>query len=70
MTHHDLTKSDWIQIEAAARGCCYGTSDLWPELMTAIEKIRGKPMLHPKSGEWLRGFCVGIIEMSGRGPES
>lgn len=62
----DLTEFDWDQIEAAASGCVDGTSDDWPYLRMAIEKITGKPFGPRKSSHWLRGFCEGILLDSDR----
>lgn len=62
----DLTESDWLQIEMAARGCISGTSDEWPNLRAAIEKITGRPFGPRKAASWLRGFCEGVMIQSGR----
>jgi len=56
-----LTDHDWDQIIMAAKGCVSGTSDEWPHLQRAIEKITGRPFLFRKSASWLRGFCEGIM---------
>lgn len=59
-----MTDHDWLQIEMAARGCVSGTSDEWPALVGAIEKLQCKP-LERKSADWLRGFCEGVMLMRG-----
>jgi hypothetical protein len=56
-----LAEHDWMQIEQAANGCIGGTSDEWPALRQAIEKITGKPFVHRKSAAWLQGFCEGVL---------
>lgn len=61
-----LTEHDWLQIEQAAAGCVDGTSDEWPALRVAIEKITGKPFRCRKSSAWLQGFCEGVVIQSGR----
>jgi hypothetical protein len=62
----ELTEVEWLQIEQAARGGVSGTSDEWPALVAAIEKVRGKPLEMRRSASWLRGFCEGVIIQSGR----
>jgi len=57
----DLTENDWIQIEAAASGCISGTSDEWPALRRAIEKVRGREFGSRKSADWMRGFCEAVM---------
>ena len=57
----ELTDHDWIQIEQAAAGCVSGTSDDWPDLVVAIEKVRGRK-LNRKSAAWLHGYCEGLLE--------
>lgn len=37
---NELTDHDWLQIEQAAAGCVSGTSDEWPDLRAAIERVR------------------------------
>lgn len=61
-----LTEHDWLQIEQAASGCIDGTSDDWPHLRVAIEKVTGKPFGHRKCASWLRGFCEGVLIQAGR----
>jgi len=65
-TMSELTEHDWVQIEQAAAGCVSGTSDEWPHLRLAIEKVTGKPFAHRKSASWLQGFCEGVLIQSGR----
>lgn len=60
----NLTDDDWLQIEQAAAGCVSGTSDEWPALRSAIEKITGKPFSNRKSAAWLQGFCEGVLAQS------
>lgn len=62
----NLTESDWLQIEQAAAGCCSGTSDEWPALRMAIEKITGRPFGPRKMASWMQGFCEGVIIQAGR----
>jgi len=57
----NLTDSDLLQIEQAASGCIDGTSDDWPALRAAIQKITGKPFGPRKSAQWLQGFCEGVM---------
>ena len=66
----NLTESDWIQIEMAASGCIGGTSDEWPNLRAAIEKITGRPFGPRKTASWLRGFCEGVLSRIARGDET
>ena len=66
----NLTDSDWLQIEQAAKGCIDGTSDDWPALRRAIEKITGKPFGMRRVASWLQGFCQGIMIQSGRSEPS
>ena len=66
MNTTELTEHDWLQIENAARGCCSGTSDEWPDLVAAIEKIRGEPLEHRKTAAWLSGFCAGVLSLANR----
>jgi len=55
-----LTSYDWIQIRCAANGGISGTSDEWPDLTKAIEKVKsGKLTRHPAA--WLRGFCEALV---------
>jgi hypothetical protein len=56
-----LTENDWIQIEQAAAGCISGTSDEWPALRRAIEKVTGKPFGMRRTANWLQGFCEGLM---------
>jgi hypothetical protein len=56
-----LTDHDWDQIIPAANGCVSGTSDEWPHLRKAIEKITGKPFGVRRHSLWLQGFCEGIV---------
>ena len=58
---NELTEADWLQIEMAARGCVGGTSDEWPNLRKAIEKITGMPFGPRKTASWLQGFCEGVL---------
>lgn len=58
-----LTDHDWCQIEQAASGCISGTSDEWPDLVAAINKLRGQPLGLRKSADWLRGFCEALITL-------
>jgi len=62
----ELTDHDWLQIEQAAAGCIGGTSDEWPELRRAIEKVTGKPFGQRRSASWLQGFCEGVMIQAGR----
>lgn len=55
-----LTDNDWLQIDMAARGCVSGTSDEWPALASAIDKVRGGK-LSSKSAAWLQGFCEALL---------
>jgi hypothetical protein len=64
--YRDLSDHDWLQIEQAANGCVSGTSDEWPHLVEAVQKVRGKPLEKSKSAQWLRGFCEGVMIQSGR----
>ncbi len=61
-----MNDNDWLQIEQAAAGCIDGTSDDWPHLRRAIEKITGKPFGARKTASWLQGFCEGVMIQSGR----
>jgi len=63
---NELTDHDWLQIEMAARGCIDGTSDQWPSLRIAIEKITGSPFGPRKTANWMQGFCEGVMIQSGR----
>ena len=56
-----LNDHDWMQIEMAANGCISGTSDEWPDLRRAIEKVRGKEFGPRQSASWLRGFCEALM---------
>jgi len=56
-----LTDHDWLQIEQAARGCVSGTSDEWPDLVRAIEKIKDRKLMR-QSAAWLRGYCEALVE--------
>lgn len=56
-----LTPHDWDQIIPAANGCVSGTSDEWPHLRKAIEKITGKPFGMRRHSLWLQGFCEGVV---------
>lgn len=60
---NDLTEHDWLQIEMAASGCISGTSDEWPHLRQAIEKLPGyeSTFEHRKPASWLRGFCQEVL---------
>lgn len=60
LKHPNLSDHDWLQIEQAARGCVSGTSDEWPHLVKAIQKITGHQLTR-KSATWLQGFCQGIL---------
>lgn len=60
-----MTDHDWLQITMVAKGCVSGTSDEWPDLVHAIEKLRGGPLVHRRSADWLRGFCEGVLLMRG-----
>jgi hypothetical protein len=62
----ELTESDWLQIEQAAAGCISGTSDEWPALRIAIEKIAGHPLCDRKCAAWLQGFCEGMMLQAGK----
>lgn len=64
--YRDLNSHDWLQIEMAAKGCVSGTSDEWPHLVSAIQKIRGRPLEMRKCAAWLRGFCEAVLIQSGR----
>jgi hypothetical protein len=55
-----LTDSDWLQIEMAAKGAVSGTSDDWPLLVKAIEKVTKRKLMR-KPAAWLRGFCEGLV---------
>jgi hypothetical protein len=66
MSSDKLTESDWLQIEMAAAGCIDGTSDQWPSLRAAIEKITGRPFGPRKTANWMQGFCEGVMIQSGR----
>lgn len=55
-----LDHHDWLQIEQAAAGCVSGISDEWPDLVKAIEKVRGRKLMR-QSSAWLRGFCEALI---------
>jgi hypothetical protein len=66
----ELTKHDWLQIEQASAGCIDGTSDDWPMLRRAIEKITGKPFGMRRGASWLQGFCEGVMAQAGRVRES
>lgn len=57
----ELTEHDWLQIEQTANGCIGGTSDEWPDLRQAIEKVRGKPLTHQRSSMWMIGFCEALM---------
>ena len=61
-----LTSHDWLQIEQAAAGCVSGTSDDWPDLRVAIEKVTGDPFGRRRTAAWLQGFCEGFLIQSGR----
>jgi len=63
---NELTEHDWLQIEQAAAGCISGTSDEWPDLRRAIEKVTGKPFEQRQSASWLQGFCEGVLIQTGR----
>lgn len=56
-----MTDDDWLQIEQASRGCISGTSDEWPALREAIEKLTGRPFGPRKTSDWLQGFCEAAI---------
>jgi len=62
----ELTEIDWLQIEQAALGCISGTSNEWPALRIAIEKITGKPFGGRKCSSWLQGFCEGVMLQAGK----
>jgi hypothetical protein len=66
MNSDKLTDHDWLQIEMAARGCVSGTSDEWPNLRKAIEKITGMPFGPRKTANWMQGFCECVMIQSGR----
>ena len=55
-----LTDHDWLQIEQAANGCVSGTSDEWPDLVKAIEKVLNRKLMR-QSSAWLRGFCEALV---------
>jgi hypothetical protein len=55
-----LTDSDWLQIEMAAKGAVSGTSDDWPLLVKAVEKVTKRKLMR-RSAEWLRGFCEALL---------
>ena len=59
-----LSTDDWLQIEQAAAGCIDGSSDDWPALRGAIQKITGKPFGPRKTAAWLQGFCEGVMIQS------
>ena len=61
MANQQLTEHDWLQIEMAANGCVSGTSDEWPDLCAAIEKISGHNFGFRKPAAWLQGFCEGVM---------
>lgn len=63
-----LTDHDWLQIEMAAAGTVSGTSDEWPDLVAAINKVRGGS-LRRKPAAWLRGFCEALVRASQTLPE-
>lgn len=54
---------DWLQITQAAKGTVSGTSDEWPALVAAIEKLTGQPIGLRKSADWLKGFCQAAISL-------
>jgi len=56
----DLTDHDWLQIEQAANGGVSGTSDEWPDLVKAIEKVLNRKLMR-QSSAWLRGFCEALV---------
>lgn len=60
-----LTADDWLQIEMAAKGCVGGTSDEWPALVAAINKVRAKPLSHRVAAGWLQGFCEALVSVRG-----
>lgn len=64
-----LTKSDWLQIEMAARGCVSGSSDDWPLLRDAIEKLLGHPLPIRRPASWLSGFCEAVVLLRLRGQD-
>jgi Ser/Thr protein kinase RdoA (MazF antagonist) len=61
MNGDKLTDHDWLQIEQAAAGCIDGTSDQWPSLRAAIQKITGRPFGPRKMASWMQGFCEGVL---------
>lgn len=61
-----MTEHDWLQIEMAASGCISGTSDDWPDLRRAIEKLTGRTFGLRKSADWLQGYCEAVMIQSGR----
>jgi hypothetical protein len=61
-----LTESHWLQIEQAASGCISGTSDEWPELRDAIERLTSERMTR-RGADWLQGFCSGAMLMRNNG---
>ena len=56
-----MNEHDWLQIEQAASGCISGTSDDWPDLRNAIEKLTGKSFGLRKSADWMRGYCEAVM---------
>lgn len=56
-----LSEHDWTQIEQAANGCISGTSDEWPDLRAAIEKVMGREFGLRQSAAWMRGFCEAVM---------
>ncbi|GIW89713.1 MAG: hypothetical protein KatS3mg109_0145 [Pirellulaceae bacterium] len=63
-----LDEHDWLQLEMAARGCVSGTSDDWPDLVRAIEKLRGSPLPCRLPAAWLKGFSEGVLEFRDKFP--
>jgi hypothetical protein len=57
-----MTENEWLQINQAASGCIDGTSDDWPDLVSAIEHLTGQSFNGTKSADWLQGFCDGWLQ--------
>lgn len=58
-----MTETDWLQVEQAAAGCIDGTSDDWPLLRIAIEKLTREPFEHRRTAQWLQGFCESAVNL-------
>lgn len=52
----ELTESDWLQIEMAARGCVSGQLREWPKLQSALRKL-GLDAVDHMDAWYMRDVC-------------